>query len=418
MDYTTLEEAMEHAGLPVETDVFSVYQAFEQIRDGRHKRGVRYSSTLILTLIVLAKLAGMTSLAGIAEWVRLRAGDLNQLLPNPYQSFPCAATYSNVLRALDTQQVRQVLNDVLTRVSAMRREREQGPAGAEAAQEKVQTHVALDGKTLRGTLGHLAADQKKMHQLTLYDTHTGVLLKEQVTGEKQNELSIVPQFLTPLLIKGRIISADALHTQHAFCLSVTRWDGDYLLIAKGNQATLADDLRLFFTEPPQDCRDWRTARTVNKGHGRLEIRELVASTELNEFLGNQWVGVAQVFQLTRTVYEKGQMRREVVYGITSLPPSRGSAALLLALVRAHWKIENRLHWRRDVTLREDHCQVRKGEAPRLLALLNSFLLALLDMVGVSTVPKQMRAFDAQPSLAVRLLLGSLLTFMNFKKLIG
>ena len=213
-----------------------------------------------------------------------------------------------------------------------------------------------------------------------------------------------------MLVKGRIISADALHTQHAFCFSVTRWDGDYVLIAKDNQPTLADDLRLFFTEPPVDCRDWRTARTVDKGHGRLEIRELVASTELNEFLAGQWAGIAQVFRLTRTVYEKGAMRREVVYGITSLPSTRASAARLLALVRTHWKIENRLHWRRDVTLREDHCQVRKGEAPRILALLNSFLLALLDLFGVSNVPKQMRTFDAQPLLAVRLLLGSLLTF--------
>ena len=410
MNYTTLEEAMEQAGVPVEGDALSVYRALEQIQDGRHKRGVRYSSALIVTLIVLATLAGMTSLAGIAQGVRLRAVWLNQVLPNPYQSFPCAATYSNVLRALDAQQVRQVLNDLLTRVGAMRGEREQGRAGAEAVEEEVQDHVALDGKTLRGTLGHRAADQQKMHQLTLYDTRTGVLLKEQVTEEKQNELSIVSQFLTPVLVKGRIISADALHTQHAFCFSVTRFDGDYLLLAKDNQATLAEDVRLFFSEPPHDCRDWRTARTVDKGHGRLEIREIVASTELNEFLAGQWAGVAQVFRVTRTVFEKGQMRREVVYGITSLPSTRASAARLLALVRAHWKIENRLHWRRDVTLWEDHSQVRKGEAPRILALLNSFLLALLDLFGVSNVPKQMRAFDAQPLLAVRLLLGSLLTF--------
>jgi hypothetical protein len=117
-----------------------------------------------------------------------------------------------------------------------------------------------------------------------------------------------------------------------------------------------------------------------------------------------------VFQLTRTVSEKGQMRREIVSGITSLPPTRASAARLFALGRAHGKIENRLHWRRDVTLRVDHWQVRKGAAPRLLALLNSFLLALLDLVGESLVPKQMRIFDAQPLLAVRLLLDSLLTF--------
>ena len=75
-----------------------------------------------------------------------------------------------------------------------------------------------------------------------------------------------------------------------------------------------------------------------------------------------------------------------------------------------YTIENRLHWRRDVTLREDDCQVRKGEAPRVLAVLNRFLLALLDFLGVSNVPSQMRTFDAHPLQAVRLLVGSLLTF--------
>ena len=108
--------------------------------------------------------------------------------------------------------------------------------------------------------------------------------------------------------------------------------------------------------------------------------------------------------------EDGKTRTEVVYGITSLSPKLASPERLLQLVRAHWAIENRLHWRRDVTLREDHSQVRNGDAPRVLALLNSFLLAVLDFLGVSNVPKQMRIFDAQPVSAVRLLLGSLLTF--------
>jgi len=410
MNYITLEEAMEQVGWDQQIDALSVYRAFEHIEDGRHKRGVRYNVALILTLIVLGKGAGMTTLAGIAEWVRLRAGWLSKVLPVSRQSFPCAATYSNVLRAVDVEQVRQVINDWLTRVGASKRCGEEPSRLLEQKERQEHVHVALDGKTLRGTLGHAAVDQQKMHQLALYETQTGVLLKEQVTGEKQNELSIVSQFLTPLLVKGRIISADALHTQCAFCWQVRRWEGDYVLIVKGNQPTLHDDLELFFREPPVDCRDWRTARTVDKGHGRLEIRELVATTELNDFLAGQWAGIAQVFRLTRTVKEGEQTHTEVVYGITSLAPEQASPERLLHLVREHWAIENRLHWRRDVTLREDHCQVRKGDAPRLLAILNSFLLAVLDFLGVSNVPKQMRIFDAQPLLAVRLLLGSLLTF--------
>ena len=158
MNYTTIEAAMEQAGLPMEEDVFSVYQAFEKIYDGRHKRGVRYSSALILTLIVLATLAGMTSLAGITEWVRLRAGWLTQVLPHARGSFPCAATYSNVLRAVDAQQVTQVLNDLLTRVGAMRREGEHVCSGTRAVQEELQGHVALDAWDLRTYGGRSAED--------------------------------------------------------------------------------------------------------------------------------------------------------------------------------------------------------------------------------------------------------------------
>jgi predicted transposase YbfD/YdcC len=201
-----------------------------------------------------------------------------------------------------------------------------------------------------------------------------------------------------------------LHTQHTFCTEVTHNGSYFLLVAKGNQPTLRDDLQLFFSEPPVDCQDWRTARTCDKGHGRLEIRELEASTELNEFLEDKWTGVAQVFQLVRTVTKKGKTIEEVVYGLTALSPMQASAQDLLAFVRQHWAIENRLHYRRDMALREDDCQVRKGEAPRVLAVLNSFLLALLDFIGVSNVPSQMRTYDAHPLQAVRLLLGSLLKF--------
>src|SRR5207245_6166452 len=125
-----LEAAMEPMAGEQQIEALSVYRAFEHIQDGRRKRGVRYSVPLILTLIVIAKLAGMTTLAGIAEWVRLRAAWLSGVLPDTRSSFPCAATYSNVLRAVDAEQVTQVMNDLLTRVGTTKR-------GAEAASEVV-----------------------------------------------------------------------------------------------------------------------------------------------------------------------------------------------------------------------------------------------------------------------------------------
>jgi hypothetical protein len=129
--------------------------------------------------------------------------------------------------------------------------------------------------------------------------------------------------------------------------------GDYLLFVKGNQPTLYEDLSLFFREPPLDCLDWRTAQTTDKGHGRLENRKILVSTELNDFLARDWYGVGQVFCLRRRVEHALKCTQEIVYGITSLTPKMAGPERLLELSRDQWSIENHLHYRRDVTLGED-----------------------------------------------------------------
>jgi predicted transposase YbfD/YdcC len=396
---------------PEEMDVLSLYCMLEQVSDHRQKRGVRYPLAFVLSLVILGKLAGMTSLAGIAEWVRWRADQLTLLLPFPRASLPCASTYGKVLRRVEAEEVTHLIAQWLTRLSATRRCGSE-PSRLRSQQEAREqyTHVALDGKTLRGTLDHTAPDQPSQHVVALYETQTGIVLAQQTVPDKGNEITLEATLLTPTQVAGRIVTADAMHTQRTCCADITRFGGHYLLIAKANQPTLEADLRLFFTEPPPDCRDWRQARTCSKGHGRVEVRELIATTELNEFLAAAWPGVEQVFCLKRTAQQRGQERTQTVFGISSLSPHQASASRLLALVRAHWRIENRLHWRRDVTLREDHCQVRTGAAPQVMAALNNLVLAVFDFLGVQNVPQQMRRLDAQPHRAVRLLLGSLLTF--------
>jgi predicted transposase YbfD/YdcC len=365
---------------------------------------------LVLSLLTLGKLAGMTTLAAIAEWVRLRADWLHQVLPAARQQFPCVATYSNVLRMVDDQEVTHLLASWLTRLEAERRcAGEPSRLLTQADAHEQHDQVVLDGKTLRGTLGHAAPDEPSCHLVALYEAQTGVVLAQQAVPDKGNEITLEATLLTPAHVTGRIVTADALHTQRGCCAQIIRCGGDYVLFAKANQPTLEEDLRLFFSEPPPDCRDWRQAATCTKGHGRLERRELIASTELNEFLASTWSGVEQVFCLRRSVEQRGQKRSQTIYGISSLSPKQADASRLLALVRAHWHIENRLHWRRDVTLREDHCQVRKGAAPQVVAALNNLVLALFDFLGVRNAPQLMRRLDAHPTLAVRLLLRSLLT---------
>lgn len=381
-------------------DAPSLYQALQTITDGRKRRGVRYKVALILTLLLLGKLAGCKTVAAVAQWVELRTESLLPLLPTTRRRFPCQATYGNVLRVLEAEEVTRALAGYFER-----RDREQHQE-EQAERTKEKRHVALDGKTLRGTLGHLDERQQSAHVLSLYETTTGIVLAQRQVGVKQNEISAVEDWLSPALVKGRILTADAMHTQRSYCADVVRFGGDYLLIAKKNQPTLSEDLRLFFTDPETERSAENQAHTWDKGHGRLEWREITTTTLLNPLFEHDWSEIGQAFCLHRRVTHALKCTQERVYGITSLTPAQATPARLLHLIRTHWRIENRLHWRRDVTLGEDQSQVRTHAAPLVLSALNNAVLALMDSLHVAKVPVQMRLFDARPQEAVSLLVGA------------
>ena len=144
--------------------------------------------------------------------------------------------------------------------------------------------------------------------------------------------------------------------------------------------------------------------TTDKGHGRLETRALWSSTALNGYVAFPYV--AQVFSLRRTttVVATGTTRTETVHGVTSLSPAQASPARLLALVRAHWTIENRLHWVRDVTFDEDRSQVRRGAGPQVMATLRNLAVSLLRLAGARYIAPALRHLGwREPSTIFRLL---------------
>ena len=166
--------------------------------------------------------------------------------------------------------------------------------------------------------------------------------------------------------------------------------------------------RLLFSEPPRPCLFPEvTAHSVDKQHGRLEVRHLRSSAELSDYLAPHWPGVAQVFQVERTVTRQDRTTHELAYGMTSLPATRLSPHDLLTLIRTHWHIENRSHWRRDVTLGEDACRVTLGQTPQVLATLNNTVLALVDHLHLPNLAAAIRQFAAQPANALALLLSPL-----------
>ena len=139
----------------------------------------------------------------------------------------------------------------------------------------------------------------------------------------------------------------------------------------------------------------------------LPHREITCSPDLNDWFAKQWQGIEQVFRLQRTrcMLKSGAIEHEVVYGLSSLSMRQAPPARMLSLVRDHWAIENKLHYRRDGSLGEDACQTRTGPVPGLLAQLNSAVLSLMDRAGVRNVARQMRYFDAHPEQALALVLS-------------
>lgn len=380
-------------------EVRSLYCALEQVKDGRKARGKRYPLALIFTLLLLGKLAGETTVHGALEWATLRAPLLKKHLDWP-RRFPSNATVTRALATCDAEHLVQLVAGVLLKARA--EEQKDNEGGATPLKQ-----VAMDGKTLRGTLGHRQEHQPAVHVVSWYEPESGLVLAHRAVATKRNEISTLTGWLSPALVKDRIVTADALHTQRAFCADVIRFGGHYALIVKKNHPTLFQDIQTFFTDPQAEASEWQQDHTWNKGHGRLEERRIWTTTLLNPLFERQWAGAAQVFVIRRRITHPLKCTQQIVYGITSLTPEQASPNRLLELERTHWHIENRSHHRRDVTLGEDASQLRTAGAPLALAALNGTVLALMDWLHVSNMASQMRSFCARPLDALALLLGPL-----------
>ena len=209
------------------------------------------------------------------------------------------------------------------------------------------------------------------------------------------------------------MTGDALYCQRALCRQIVDAGGHYVVVVKGNQPALLDDLRTLFALPPTDdttglAAPFATAEQRGRHGDRQEVRRLWASGALHGYL--DWPGARQAAKVERTSTRRGATTVQTRYVLTSLPapdPLWGepgaTAAELLRLVRAHWAIENRLHHVRDVTLGEDACQVRTGAAPQALAALRNAVLALLRAAGWDNVAAALRYNAWRQDAALRLL---------------
>jgi len=394
MKYTPLsiDVNLRPEGFVVHLD--SLFAALATLSDRRDARGLRYALVTVLVYLVLAKLAGEDHLRGIAQWVALRQKALAGALGLAKTQAPHATTYSRILRyAVDIEELERVTRDFF------------------ASQPKAGKSVVLnlDGKTLRGTIP--AGKTRGVHLLAAYLPEEGWVLFQVEVGSWENEIPAAMRILRQLDLRGKIVTGDALLAQRESSTHIVEAGGDFIWKIKGNQSRTQDDIELLFA--PESCapgfspshKDFLTATTREKGHGRLERRTLTASSLLKDYVN--WPYAQQVFRIERRFLRirDGKLMEEVKYGVTSLTAAEASPERLLELVRAHWSIENSLHYRRDETFREDRCRLT-GQGARAMAVLNNLVLGLLLRTGVDNLPDARRYYAANLEEAAALILRS------------
>lgn len=374
----------------MQVEIPPLIDIFTEMSDWRKARGKRYSLESLLALLLLGILCGKRSARSTARWGKGLAAQQRQRLGIKPVWSPSAATLCRVLWHVDVEEM------------AVATERWVAEAHEQLVEAGLSQGIAIDGKTVRRAASLGARD---VHLLSAVCHQLRLVLAQLAVPDKTNEITTVSPLLERLLLEGMVITVDALLTQRDIARDIRQHQGHYIMFVKENQRKLLWALQQLFdaprraTVPPP-----RTARTIDKGHGRLEVRTLAASTALNDYLS--WPGLAQVFRLTRRVthLKSGKCTVKTVYGLTSLSPAQASPAHLLTHIRHHWHaIENGVHWVRDVVMGEDASTIHKATAPQTMATLRNLAIDFARLLGFDSITAAIDAFSANPARAISLI---------------
>ena len=365
---------------PVPTDLLVALRA---VSDPRFRRGTRHRFNAVLGLAVCAVLAGARSYTAIAEWAQDLTPTVGQRL-GLGRLPPCESTIRRVLQRLDGEHLSQVVSDWLAATALV--------VGAPRPALRV---IAVDGKTARGAR---VAGGRAVHLLAAFDTTDGTVLGQSVVDGKTNEISAFAPLLDRIELTGTLVTADALHTQRGHVRYLGERGAHYLLTVKANQPTLLRQLRQL-PWPQVPVAD----RTHDKAHGRVELRTVKLTTVT---AGIGFPDAATAVQITRRrrPTAAGRWQTETVHAITDLDVRQANAATLADAARAHWGIENRLHWVRDVTFAEDLSQIRTGNGPAVMATLRNLAISLHRRAGATNIAAACRHVSRHPGRVLPLLL--------------
>ena len=365
----------------------SLYDELLRVPDFRRAQGRKHTIASVLAIFIAARLAGITSGIGAAQYARA----LNQTELQALGAWrnkktgrfepPSKSVLYRVLEMADPAEIEAVLK----RFSAPRL--------------SIGAAIASDGKRIRGANRN---GEGHHETATLVEHETGLPVASHGFHDESGEIAAVQALLEDVSVAGRVITVDALHTVRDTARSIVETHkADYLMTVKANAPETFATLETI---------NWERDATgsyeeeYTKAHGRIELRRILTMTPLRGTVN--YPHLTQIFRIERQreICKSGTKSIEITYGITSVPECRGAPEKLLAWNRGHWSVENRNHRARDVNFGEDACLSRTAHAPVNCALCNCIALAII-LSRCSTVAETRRHFALHRSDAIQAVLS-------------
>lgn len=344
---------------------------FAALSDPRVERTKRHQLLDIIVIAICAVISGADNWVDIEAYGKAKETWLRRFLDLP-NGIPSHDTFGRVFARLNPAEFERCFLNWVQSVFEV--------TGGQV--------IAVDGKTLRRS-GDKTLGKGAIHIVSAWAVHNHLVLGQVKTDEKSNEITAIPELLALLDLAGCIVTIDAMGCQTKIAEQIVAQGGDYVLAVKENQGQLYGDLSDLFEHAQHDAFRYTPhtyTRTIDKDHGRLEIRQCWTVDDPTHLAylrrQNRWEGLQSLVMVQRERHIQGEISTETAYYITSLP---NEAPTVLNATRAHWGVENSLHWVLDIAFREDDSRARQGHSAENLAVLRHIALNLLKQERTAKV---------------------------------